>query len=284
MPEKSMRSASPRGRTKRQVLGRHYLASPGILARIVEAIGPDPGDLLIEIGPGRGALTFPLAERAGRIVAVEKDPDAVRQLREKPAPNVDIIEGDILDLDLPSLAARNRGEARKVKLVGNLPYSISSPLLHKVLEERAAFDQAAFLIQKEVAEKICARPGTKDYSPLSIRLQAQFIARIEFPVRPGAFVPPPRVHSAFFTLMKRPVSAVTAAEEREFGRFLRAAFRQKRRTLKNNLAAAGYPGAQIDKALIEAGIPPAARPEVVPIDAFLALFRELKGSPGRLTD
>lgn len=284
MSEKSMRSATPRGRTKRQVLGRHYLASPGILTRIMAAIDPDPGDLIIEIGPGLGALTFPLAGRAGRIVAVEKDPEAVRQLRTQPVPNVDLIEGDILGVDLPSLAARYRGEARKIKLVGNLPYSISSPLLYKVLEERAAFDQAGFLVQKEVAEKVCARPGTKDYGPLSIRLQAQFIARIEFSVRPGAFVPPPKVDSAFFTLAKRPMSAVTDAEEREFGRFLRAAFRQRRRTLRNNLGAAGYAAARIDEALTGAGIPPAARPEAVPIDAFVALFRELKGCPGRLTD
>jgi len=280
MPEKSMRPEGPRGRTRRQVLGRHYLASPGILGRIVAAIDPGPDDLIIEVGPGRGALTFPLAERAGRIAAVEKDPEAVRTLGTHPRPNVEVIESDILGVDLFALAARCRGGTRRTKLVGNLPYSISTPLLFKVLDERTAFDSAAFLVQKEVAGKVCARPGGKDYGPLAIRLQAQFAARIAFTVRPGAFVPPPKVDSAFFTLEKRPEGAVTGEEERDFGRFLRACFRQRRRTLRNNLAASGFAAARIDAALAAAGIDGVLRPEAVPIEGFVGLFRMLSRRKG----
>jgi 16S rRNA (adenine1518-N6/adenine1519-N6)-dimethyltransferase len=272
-----MRSEGPRGRTKRQVLGRHYLASPGILARILRAIDPAPDDLIIEIGPGQGVLTFPLAGRAGRVVAVEKDPDAVRALAKNPLPNLEVLGGDILDIDLPSLVSARRRAARTVKIVGNLPYSISTPLFFKILDERAAFDQAAFLVQKEVAEKVCAPAGGKSFGPLSIRLQAQFIARTEFAVRPGAFVPPPKVDSAFITLVKRPEGLVADAEEAEFGRFLRVSFRQRRRTLRNNLAAGGYPAAGIDAALAAAAFDRTVRPEDVPIEGFVRLFRNLTG-------
>jgi 16S rRNA (adenine1518-N6/adenine1519-N6)-dimethyltransferase len=282
MAEKSMRSErseGPRGRTKRQVLGRHYLASPGILARILGAIDPAPDDFIVEIGPGRGVLTFPLAERAGRVVAVEKDPDAVAFLRKNPLPNLDVLHGDILDVDLPSLISARRGAARTIKLVGNLPYSISSPLFFKVLDERSSFDRAAFLVQKEVAEKVCARPGGKEYGPIAIRLQSQFAARIEFAVKPGAFVPPPKVDSAFLTLVKRPEGMVPDEEEPGFGRFLRASFRERRRTLRNNLAACGYQAARIDDALAAAGFNRTVRPEEVPIEDFIALFGRLAQRP-----
>lgn len=270
-----MRSEGPRGRTRRQILGRHYLASPGILARILGAIGPGPGDFIVEIGPGLGVLTFPLAERAARVVAVEKDPDAVAALGENPLPNLEVIEGDILCVDLLSLISARRTAEETVKLVGNLPYSISSPLFFKALDERSAFDRAAFLVQKEVAEKVCARPGGRDYGPLSIRLQAQFEARIAFAVKPGAFVPPPKVDSAFLILIKRPEGIVSDEEEPDFGRFLRASFRERRRTLRNNLAACGYEASRIDEALAAAGFDRTIRPEAVPIADFIGIFKRL---------
>jgi len=275
MAEKSMRSGGPRGRTKRQVLGRHYLASPGILAKILGAIDPGPGDFIVEVGPGQGVLTYPLAERAGRVVAVEKDPGAVSSLSKNPRANLEVLEADILDVDLRALVSAGRGEGATVKLVGNLPYSISTPLLLKALEERSAFDRAAFLVQKEVAEKVCARPGGKAYGPLSIRLQGQFAARIEFAVKPGAFVPPPRVDSAFITLVKLRAGLVSGEEEPEFGRFLRGSFLERRRTLRNNLCARRYSPARIDSALAAAGLDRTIRPEAVPIQAFIALFRML---------
>jgi 16S rRNA (adenine1518-N6/adenine1519-N6)-dimethyltransferase len=272
-----MRPDGPRGRTLRQALGRHYLASPGILARIVESIDPRPADLVIEIGPGRGALTYPLAERAGRVVAVEKDPEAVAVLLRDPRPSLEVIAADVLNVDLGALAAERRSPSGTVKLAGNLPYSISTPFLYKVLDERTSFDRAAFLVQKEIAEKVCARPGGKAYGPLSIRLQAQFYARIEFPVRPGSFVPPPKVDSAFFTLRKRETALVGPDEEPAFGRFLSLAFRRRRRTLCNNLTTGGYPKAAIGSAMDAAGIGKTARPESVEVEAFLRLFLELKG-------
>jgi 16S rRNA (adenine1518-N6/adenine1519-N6)-dimethyltransferase len=277
MAEKSMRSGTPRGRSRRQVLGRHYLASPGILSRILQAIDPSPDDLILEIGPGGGALTFPLAARAGRVIAVEKDAEAVAALARTPLTNLDVVEGDVLAMDLAALAAERLGRCRTVKLVGNIPYSISSPLLLKVLEERAAFDAAAFLVQKEVAAKICARPGSKDFGPLSIRLQAQFEARIAFGVKPGSFVPPPKVDSAFITLVKRLAAAIPNGAEADFGRFLRGAFKERRRTLRNNLAAAGHPSAAIDAAMAAARLGRTVRPEDVPIETFVRLFADLKG-------
>jgi 16S rRNA (adenine1518-N6/adenine1519-N6)-dimethyltransferase len=274
MPEKSMRAGTPRGRSRRQVLGRHYLASPGIRDRILEAIAPLPEDFIIEIGPGGGALTFPLASRAGRVLAVEKDPAAVAALARTPLPNLEVVEGDILSLDLAALSAGRRGGCRTVKLVGNIPYSISSPLLLKALEERASFDAAAFLVQKEVAEKIRARPGSKNYGPLSIRLQVQFEARIAFGVKPGSFVPPPKVDSAFVTLVKRPAAAVPDAVESGFGLFLRGAFKERRRTLRNNLAGSGHPAAAVDVALEALRLGRTVRAEDIPVDVFVRLFRD----------
>jgi 16S rRNA (adenine1518-N6/adenine1519-N6)-dimethyltransferase len=276
MPEKSMRPEGPRGRTRRQALGRHYLASPGILTRILDAIAPAAADLIIEIGPGRGALTYPLAERAGRVAAIETDEAAVRELERSPRPNLEIVHADILDVDLPRFAAERRGSARTVKLVGNLPYSISSPLLFKVLGEREAIDRAAFLLQKEVAERVCASPGGREYGPLSVRLQAQFEARVEFLVRPGSFVPPPKVDSAFIALEKRTKGWVGPSAELAFGRFLAAAFRRRRRTLWNNLAAA-YPASLIGMAFDEGGLGRAVRAEDLPVKTLIRLFIGLKG-------
>ena len=147
-------------RTRRHRLGQHFLVSRGVLERIVGLIDPRPDDLIIEIGAGKGALTFPLAARAGRVTAIEKDPAFIPFLEQKAPSNLTIIRADVLTLNLADLGAREGPSAGRAKLVGNLPYSISSALLFKIIAERDVFQKCVFLVQKEVAERICSGPGS----------------------------------------------------------------------------------------------------------------------------
>ena len=260
---------------KRRVLGQHFLKSPGVLKKIVEVVAPAPDELVLEIGPGKGALTYLLAERAGRVVAVEKDPEMLPILLEAAVPNLIVLEGDILDCDFADLLAKYGSSFRAAVLAGNLPYSISTPLLFKVLEEKAAFDRCVFLVQKEVAERICSSPGSKAYAPLGILLQIRYVAAIRFAVHPGSFSPPPRVESAVVSLERRAAPLIPIVDERRFAEFLRAAFRQRRKTLENNLLASGKPAAAIGRACESAGLSLRVRPEDVPIAGFAALFASL---------
>jgi 16S rRNA (adenine1518-N6/adenine1519-N6)-dimethyltransferase len=260
---------------KRRVLGQHFLNSPGVLKKIVEAVAPAADDLVVEIGPGKGAMTFLLAERAGRVVAVEKDAEMLPFLQEKALPNLTIIEGDVLDCDFAGLLAQYGLPYRRAVLAGNLPYSISTPLLFKLLEDRAEFARCVFLVQKEVAERICARPGCKAYSPLSILLQLRYAATIRFAVHPGSFTPPPRVESALVTLDARPEPLVSIPNEQRFVKFLKSAFRQRRKTLWNNLAAAGWPAAALERAFAEHELAASIRPEQVEIAKFASLLDRL---------
>ena len=260
---------------KRRVLGQHFLNSPGVLKKIVEAVAPAADDLVVEIGPGKGAMTFLLAERAGRVVAIEKDSEMLPFLKEKAVPNLTIIEGDVLDCDFAGLLSTYGEPHQKAILAGNLPYSISTPLLFKLLEDRAEFARCVFLVQKEVSERICARPGCKAYSPLSILLQIRFAAAIRFAVHPGSFTPPPRVESALVTLDARPEPLVPIANEQRFVKFLKSAFRQRRKTLWNNLAAAGWPAAAMERAFAEHELAASIRPEQVEIAKFASLLDRL---------
>jgi len=267
--------------SRRRVLGQHFLNSPGILRKIVDVVDPRPETLIVEIGPGRGALTFLLAERAGKVVAVEKDRALAAGLAKQAGPRLAIIEGDILDTDIRALLAEHSGAFRRSILAGNIPYSISTPLLFKILEEPAPVDKCVFLVQREVAERIAAGPGTKDYAPLSILLQIRFAARIEFAVHPGSFSPPPKVESALVSLERRTAPVVDMGDERRFAEFLRAAFRQRRKTLANNLLASGRPAEAVERACRLAGLEPRIRPEQVPIKGFAALYASLTGDGGK---
>jgi 16S rRNA (adenine1518-N6/adenine1519-N6)-dimethyltransferase len=264
---------------KRRVLGQHFLASPGVLRRIIEVIDPEADAFVVEIGPGKGVLTVPLAEKAGKLVAIEKDPEMVPFLTEKAIPALTVIEGDILDVDFGHLRAEHGAGFAKATLAGNLPYSISTPLLFKVLEERSAFDRCVFLVQREVAERICAGPGTKAYAPLSILLQFHFETVLRFAVHPGSFAPPPKVESALVSLDRRPTPLFAISDERRFGEFVKSAFRQRRKTLANNLLASGRQATAIEEACRKAGIDPRDRPEQVPIAGFAALFAAFRGEP-----
>ena len=231
-------------RSRRHALGQHFLANEGVLRKIVNVVDPQAGDIVVEIGPGRGVLTAALAAKAGRVVAVEKDERLIPALRSEMPANVEVVHGDILRIDLDGVL-KQAGVAA-VRLVGNVPYSISSPLLFRVLDERSRLSDCVFLLQKEVAERVTAGPGTKSYAPRGILLQNEFEARIAFTVSPGSFSPPPKVQSALLTLRRRIAPLHPDAADEPYRAFLRAAFAERRKRLWKNPARRAFravPGA-----------------------------------------
>jgi 16S rRNA (adenine1518-N6/adenine1519-N6)-dimethyltransferase len=202
-------------------LGQHFLASEPILTRIAEAVCPERVPLVVEIGPGRGALTRKLLERAERVVAIEVDTELVVHLRATFGPELEVVHADVLSVDLAQWG--------RVPIAGNLPYYITSPILEKAA--RANPPRAVFLMQKEVAQRLTAKPGTRDYGFLTVQTAVFARARTLFDVKPGAFRPPPRVDSSVVLL--EPYDALPDAEP--FLEFVSRAFRQKRKTLRNNL-------------------------------------------------
>ncbi len=259
-------------RSRRQALGQHFLINPGVLHKIVAAIDPGPGDVIVEIGAGKGALTAALAGKAGRVVAVEKDERLIPGLRERMPANVEVVHGDILRVDFREFLAKAGAPA--LRLVGNVPYSISSPLLFRVIDDRALLSDCAFLLQKEVAERVTAGPGTKSYAPLGILLQNEFEARIAFTVAPGSFSPPPKVQSAFLTLRRRPSPLHPGAAEEPFRAFLRAAFAERRKMLWKNLSRRATPAA-LEAAYAGLGLSRNVRAEDLSADVLFTLFRAL---------
>jgi 16S rRNA (adenine1518-N6/adenine1519-N6)-dimethyltransferase len=205
-------------------LGQHFLASESILNRIADAVCPAREPLVIEIGPGRGALTGKLLERADHVVAIEVDGELAGFLRSRfAAAPLEVVHADVLTVDLAHWG--------RVPLAGNLPYYITSPILEKAV--RANPPRAVFLMQKEVADRLTARPGTRDYGYLTVQTAAFAHARALFDVKPGAFRPPPKVDSTVVLLEPRD-SGIASREA--FLEFAGRCFRQKRRTLRNNLA------------------------------------------------
>lgn len=263
---------------KTKALGQHFLTSRPILRKIVEAIAPEKDELIVEIGAGRGALTFPLAERAGKVIAIEKDKTLVPFLLESQRPNLDVRQADVLRLDFRNLVAGEPGFRGKVKLVGNLPYVISSPLLFKVLKNKELFSVCVFLLQREVAERIASSPGSKDYAPLSILFQRHFEVRLCFTVAPGAFSPPPRVQSSLVALIRRPRPLFPVSDEDHFRRFLRSSFAQRRKTLINNLRAARYPRDLLRESFGNLSLKETIRAEQLSINQFAELFGRLTRS------
>lgn len=260
-------------RTRRHALGQHFLVNRSVLGKIVRIIAPEAADVIVEIGPGKGALTFLLAEQAGRVIAVEKDPAFIPILREKAGPNLTLVEADVLETDFGNLLGG--GASGQAKLVGNLPYSVSSPILFKALEARALFAKCVFLVQKEVAERVCGRPGTKDHAPISILMQNSFEARLEFRVSPGSFAPPPKVDSALLSLTRRDEPLFPGADKAPFRGFLRAAFAHRRKLLAKNLEMSGVPRARIEEAYGALGLARNSRAEELPAALLFALHSAL---------
>jgi len=262
-------------RTRRHALGQHFLASRSVLQKIVRVIAPAKTDVIIEIGAGKGALTFALAEEAGHVTAIEKDPSFLPFLRGKEGPRLTVLEADVLDVDFREVLKKAGARPGEAKLVGNLPYSISSPILFKALESKALFARCVFLVQKEVAERVCARPRSKDYAPIPILIQNAFEARCEFKVSPGSFSPPPRVDSTVISLTKRAQVLHPVADETSFRAFLWTAFAHRRKLLANNLEIGGITRARIEEAYRLLGLAGKARAEELSIGQFAALFRSL---------
>jgi len=257
---------------KTKALGQHFLTSRAVLNKIVTIISPQEDELIIEIGAGKGALTFLLADRCGKIIAIEKDHSLIPYLMEKKRENVDILEKDVLSIDFFSLLKTEKAVAGKVKLAGNLPYSISSPVLFKTLEAKDLFSSCVFLLQKEVAERLSAGPGSKKYAPLSILFQIHFNVCLHFIVAPGSFSPPPRVRSALVSLERRDTPLFPLQDQSRFQAFLRSSFGQRRKTLLNNLKGLGLPFPFLVESIRRLGLNPGVRAEQVPIEKFIRLF------------
>jgi 16S rRNA (adenine1518-N6/adenine1519-N6)-dimethyltransferase len=251
----------------RQRLGQHFLVKGSILERIARAACPDPEPLVIEIGPGGGALTERLLARAERVIAVEIDIALVETLRQKfqSEPRLTVVHGDALETDFTQWGAAS--------IAGNLPYYAATPIIEKTLSPGVAPHRAVFLVQKEVAARLTARPGTRDYGYLSVRTQLFADATALFDVAPSAFRPPPKVDSTVVRLQPRNRAPELAiADPARFLVFVGACFRQKRKTIRNNLAGAYGTGAV--NGWPEAG----KRAEELTLEQFADLYRRLARS------
>ncbi len=258
---------------RRKRFGQHFLHDPRVIERIVHAIDARPGEHLVEIGPGRGALTAALLGRAGGTLdAIEIDRDLAAQLRERFGTGSGLLlhECDALEFDYSALA-RERGA--RLRIVGNLPYNISTPLLFRLLQHGAAIVDVTVMLQREVVDRMAAQPGGRDYGRLTVMLTPQ--AQIErlFEVGPGAFQPPPRVWSAVvrLTMRAQPPFAVSP----QFATVVAAAFAQRRKTLRNGLSQL-LPR----EAISACGIDPGARPETLTAQDFNTLARALDRARG----
>ncbi|MGH9642528.1 MAG: 16S rRNA (adenine(1518)-N(6)/adenine(1519)-N(6))-dimethyltransferase RsmA [Terriglobales bacterium] len=272
-------------RTRKPKLGQHFLASDMAAARIVEALGDVAGATVLEIGPGRGAITELLARRAQRLIAIELDRVLSAQLRLKFAlqPNVEIIEGDFLKIELDTVFGPKPGILRPgieyrpepARVVGNLPYYITSDILLRLFDYHRYFSTIVIMVQKEVADRLAASPGSRDYGLLSAT--AQLYGHVEklFTLPPADFAPPPRVHSSVVRITIKPKVKALKVDEAEFISFLKLSFAQKRKTLWNNLKAR-YDEKALRAALARNGVKPAIRAEALPLEKSAALFRALR--------
>ncbi|MBK9327332.1 MAG: 16S rRNA (adenine(1518)-N(6)/adenine(1519)-N(6))-dimethyltransferase RsmA [Thiobacillaceae bacterium] len=248
-------------------LGQHFLVDNHYIQRIVAAIRPQAGDRMVEIGPGPGALTRPLLESLGHLDVVELDRDMVARLQaEFPSGQLTIHQADALRFAFGDLGP-------DLRVVGNLPYNISSPLLFHLAEYASGIRDMCFMLQKEVVDRMAAAPGTPDYGRLSVMLQARFRVDKLFTVPPGAFRPPPKVDSAIARLAPLPEAAVPYREHRVFAEVVARAFGQRRKTLRNTLRGL------VDEPLFaELGIDPARRGETLSVAEFAALANRLPGN------
>ena len=257
-------------------LGQNFLNDSAASLRIVEALGDISGTTVLEIGPGKGAITKLLASRAQRLIAVEFDSFLATQLQEDYAGNdrVQVVQQDILTADLTELAG-----AEKLAVVGNLPYYITSQILLHLFEHHAAVDRAVLMVQREVAERIAAEPGTRDYGLLTAT--TQLYARVDnlFTLPPTAFSPPPDVFSTVIRLKFDAYFARLGVNPSAFIDFLRQIFAQKRKTLANNLRFSGQHVEELSQAFSATNISPGIRAEALPLEAAARLFLALQTPP-----
>lgn len=253
----------------KKALGQHLLVSEPTLEKIARTLAPTKKDTVLEIGPGTGKLTKHLATLAGHVIAIEKDADMVERLKGtlKGIDNVTVIHADFLELDLTkTLKYLNT----KTLFCGNLPYNISSQILFKLKDARALFSRGVFMVQKEVAERLYSKPGSKDYGILSILLQASAEIKKCFYVSPGAFLPPPKVTSTVVRASFYDNDPYKISDEELFARIVKKAFGQRRKMIRNTL------GRDYLTYLEKAGIDPSSRAEDLPLEKFALLTSVVK--------
>ncbi len=263
-------------------LGQHFLFDPSILDRIVDALDPDPTDSVIEIGPGKGTLTARLLPRVGRVIAIEKDRALAAQLRDRfdAVSGLEVVEGDALEVDW----RRAVGGARDFKVAGNIPYYITAPLIEQALTPPPSA-VTVYLVQREVADRLAASPGTKAFGALTVGVRAVASVERVFTVPAGAFRPPPQVHSAVIRLRPLPEPLITEEERGRFRTFVQALFSRRRKQVGGILRTVwGCSQDEVAGRLRGLAVDPTARPEALDVPVFVALFRAgadgVVGPPG----
>ena len=264
-------SGSPRPPRPKKRLGQHFLSDKGLLARIADTLGATFGDTVIEIGPGRGSLTEQLLARAGRVIAIELDRELAPMLAErwKDEPRFRMVEGDVLEQDLGALAGG------PYLLIGNVPYNITTPILfHAMRRPRPA--RAVYLVQREVADRIVAPPGSESYGALSVNVQALARAELLFGVSAAAFKPRPKVESAVIRIVPRDVPLLVEREEEPYRKLVQAAFGLRRKQMRRVLRTiSGWGALEADVALHAVGIDPESRPETLAPEQYASLLRRI---------
>ncbi len=247
------------GHVARKRFGQNFLCDAGIIDGIVRAIAPHPGDVLVEIGPGLGALTQPLAERAGRLTVIELDRDLATRLRQHP--QLQVIEADVLKVDFTALAQQLG--APRLRIAGNLPYNISTPILFHLLEHVAVVQDQHFMLQKEVIDRMVATPATGDYSRLSVMLQWRYAMEQVLFVPPESFDPPPKVNSAVVRMV--PLAEPPVLQLPQFSALVQSAFSQRRKLLRHSL------GHWLEQQGFDGVFDLQRRAEEVPVAEYVAL-------------
>ena len=262
-------SNAPLQHQPRKRFGQHFLSDPAIIDAIVRAIDPEAGDCMVEIGPGLGALTQPLVERLGRLTVIELDRDLAARLRRHP--HLEVVEADVLTVDFGALAARcatGPGAAtRRLRVVGNLPYNISTPILFHLLDHASVIHDQHFMLQKEVIDRMVATPATAAYGRLSVMLQWRYAMEQVLFVPPHSFDPPPKVDSAVVRM--QPHARPAAVPPALLAELVRVAFSQRRKLLRHTL------GAWLQEKQFSGDFDVQRRAEEVPVDEYVALAQTL---------
>ena len=263
MSRPPLHDAAGFSRQAKKSLGQNFLHDRSVIERIVLAVNPQPGDQIVEIGPGQGALTLPLLDRIGALTAIEFDRDLLQPLALAASTRgvLTLIAADVLSVDFTALAGTGQ-----LRLVGNLPYNLSSPILFHALAHADAVRDMHFMLQKEVVERMASGPGSKVYGRLSVMLQAYCTVTPLFTVAPGSFRPAPKVDSAIVRLVPRTATTIGVRDRQRFAAVVRAAFGQRRKTLRNALDGV------VDSAtMLAAGIRPELRAEQLAVEDFVRL-------------
>lgn len=270
-------SSRPKRKPK---LGQNFLVDAGATRRIVDALGDISHSVVIEIGPGRGALTKLLAQGAGHLIATELDRDLAKALEHefRDEPYVKIVEGDFLSASIPELLRSiSVPESARVKVVGNIPYYITSDILLRLFEQHEHIETVVLMMQKEVADRVVAEPKSRDYGLLTVTARLFTDAERLLTLPPGAFSPPPQVHSSVLRLRIAPKGERLGVNTRDFLNFCKLAFAQKRKTLFNNLRGV-YDESSVRTALQEVGVQAGARAEELSLNSLADVYKQLSGA------